>query len=636
MTGSPAAAVPSRAWNWPARLGAYLLLQAAIVAACVLVLGLPLPVPPAGYGQSEARLEGLTVGLPYGISGRPGTETALTFSMSFDRPPEAAAEPWSVLVPRFVNAIEIGINGSFILDSRRDPAANRPDRNTPIIAVIPTVLLRDGANELMVRLHVWGPLSGFLDRIYVGPDQALRPAYDRRVLLFRTLPVVFAAWQAMLAVLIGVMWLNRRHEIAYGIFAAAMALGTLQAFVPAPMQQQSLEAAIQAVLLASAPLEAACILVFVLAFFGLVRTRLVWLVFLPGLLVAMLGLLGGAEAVRDAYLLITPPTVLLALVTVGITCGWIAVTRREGVAALLGSAVTIVIAFSVNDFLSALGVAGHAPILVSRLSYSALLVAIGIGLTQRFANALNEVDGFASRLVTQVREAENKLRVGMELEEQRARAAALAAERTRLMRDLHDGLGGQLVSIVALSERGGPGSESIVGAARAALRDLRLVIDAMDDIDGDLMLVLGAWRERTAAQLRPLGLALEWRASTPGGLPIHPELRPWHVIQVLRLLDEAVTNAARHAGASRIAVAIETVEEEPGARRGRITIDDDGTGFDVDRHLRAPGASKAARGLINMQRRAARCGATLAFQSGPAGTRVLLDLPRVFPPVEPG
>ena len=75
------------------------------------------------------------------------------------------------------------------------------------------------------------------------------------------------------------------------------------------------------------------------------------------------------------------------------------------------------------------------------------------------------------------------------------------------------------------------------------------MIDSMDDIGGDLMLALGSWRERAAAQLRPHDIALDFRVLTPQGLPVHPELRPWHVLQIVRMLDEALTNAVKHSGA---------------------------------------------------------------------------------------
>src|SRR6201997_387320 len=102
-------------------------------------------------------------------------------------------------------------------------------------------------------------------------------------------------------------------------------------------------------------------------------------------------------------------------------------------------------------------------------------------------------------------------------------------------------------------------------ASRAALKDLRLVIDSMDDIGGDLMLALGSWRDRVTAQLRPHHIALDWHA-VPPGLPLHPELRPWHVVEIVRILDEAVTNAVKHADAKRIAVSIETLKEMIPAR----------------------------------------------------------------------
>ena len=236
---------------------------------------------------------------------------------------------------------------------------------------------------------------------------------------------------------------------------------------------------------------------------------------------------------------------------------------------------------------------------------------------------------------TQVREAEEKLKASFAREEERARAAALARERTRLMRDLHDGLGGQLVSIVALSERGN-GSADIGDAARAALKDLRLVIDSMDDIGGDLMLALGSWRERAMAQLRPHDIALDWRAGTAQGLPVHPELRPWHVIQIVRLLDEAVTNAVKHADARRITVSIETLAGADGLERGCITVEDDGKGFEItpegDGGGRDQGGARPAQHA--KPRRTLRRGAGIELlrpRTRQSGTRVRLTLPHRFP-----
>jgi signal transduction histidine kinase len=151
-----------------------------------------------------------------------------------------------------------------------------------------------------------------------------------------------------------------------------------------------------------------------------------------------------------------------------------------------------------------------------------------------------------------------------------------------------------------------------------------------------LMLALGSWRERAMAQLRPHGIALDWQIASAQGLPVHPELRPWHVIQIVRILDEALTNAAKHAGARRITVRIETAPGAGGVARGCITVEDDGKGFESKGfELAADGGgtagSKTGRGLRNMQSRAARCGAELGLSSGTTGTRVRLVLPHRFP-----
>jgi signal transduction histidine kinase len=615
------------------RLAQYLLVQLLIVAACIFALHRSLPEPPSSYLVSEFTLkEGgaeRSVTLPHYTSSRFSLNDPPLYTGHFSWSSRETERAWSVYLPRFSNGVEVAVNGVAILDSRRDPVANRPDRSVPEIAVIPASLLHDSANDLTIRLFVWGPLTGFLESAYVGPDDILRRYYEQRTLAFVTLPVMFSAWQAILAVILTIMWVMRRHEPAYGILAAAMALGVAQAFLPTAVDP-SQYSRVNAVLITSAPIEAAFVLTFGILFLGGRWPRYGVLIFAPGLLLVAVALIGEKALTSELFVLVGVPAIGLFLVLLAVIVAQSVVKRQDLASFLLGCAATIVLTCWAHDLLSVLQIIPNDRIFVARLSYSAMLIAIGAGLTWRFARALNRVDSFAGRLVTQVRQAEDKLKASFAREEERARAAALALERTRLMRDLHDGLGGQLVSIVALSERGDAGA-GIGDAARAALKDLRLVIDSMDDIGGDLMLALGSWRDRAAAQLRPHDIALDWRVATPQGLPVHPELRPWHVIQIVRLLDEAVTNAVKHAGARRITVSIETLTDATGSAYGRITVEDDGRGFVLTPDGEASGGKRAARGLRNMRNRAARCGVELELSSGAGGTRVRLTLPQKFP-----
>src|SRR5690606_31618785 len=116
---------------------------------------------------------------------------------------------------------------------------------------------------------------------------------------------------------------------------------------------------------------------------------------------------------------------------------------------------------------------------------------------------------FNARLRHEVAAARLKLQQAFEREQAQARRETLATERMRLMGDLHDGIAGQLVSIVSLSERGsGPVAEEVARASHGALTDLRLVVDSMEDFGDDLGMMLVAFRDRIEPQLRRSGLRL--------------------------------------------------------------------------------------------------------------------------------
>ena len=115
---------------------------------------------------------------------------------------------------------------------------------------------------------------------------------------------------------------------------------------------------------------------------------------------------------------------------------------------------------------------------------------------------------------------------------------------------------------------------------------------------------------------RQTGLAIELVGDT-----LNPRLSPVQEIGLFRIAQEALTNVAKHAQASRATVSlIET------GRVVRPAVRDDGVGFDpqVEREQRRRGW-----GLVTMAERAEALGGALHIESAPGqGTRVIVELSR--------
>jgi signal transduction histidine kinase len=207
-----------------------------------------------------------------------------------------------------------------------------------------------------------------------------------------------------------------------------------------------------------------------------------------------------------------------------------------------------------------------------------------------------------------------------------ARAGATAAERSRIARDMHDGVGQDVAALRYLvddlsratndSEHRsdlldlGAGLSRILSDLRMTVADLRRVTD----------------EDRLGPALTDYTLALGKRSSMVVHLAIEeaPErLQPEVETELLRIAQEAVANAAHHACAGNLWV---TCRLEPPF--ATISIDDDGIGAAVPRpdHF----------GLQIMHERAERIGAVLAIDDRPeGGTRVTAVLkPRESPESE--
>jgi len=205
----------------------------------------------------------------------------------------------------------------------------------------------------------------------------------------------------------------------------------------------------------------------------------------------------------------------------------------------------------------------------------------------------------------EVRRSYDKLR---ELE----RTSAIAQERERLMRDMHDGTGGQLVSALAAARGVGPGGAQVVEILQEALDDLRLTIESLDPAARDLPSLLGMMRATLERRVAPAGLRLVWQVGEAGA---ERALESEDALHLVRIVQEAVTNCIKHAGGAKVTIRTRTDE----AGGVVVEICDDGRG-----------ASDLAggRGVGNMRSRAAAMGGGLELHaSAEGGTAVLLRLP---------
>jgi signal transduction histidine kinase len=208
---------------------------------------------------------------------------------------------------------------------------------------------------------------------------------------------------------------------------------------------------------------------------------------------------------------------------------------------------------------------------------------------------------------------------------QRAAEAAVAAERSRLARDLHDAVTQLLFSASLIAEALPQIWEKDQEEGRDLLAEMRRLSRGALAEMRTLLLELrpGALTETSLGELlHQLAEAATGRtdvsiAVKESGVPDVP--RDVHVA-LYRIAQEALNNIIKHARASQATISLCTSPDgEPGDGRRRVTltVSDDGCGFDPAR----VGPDHMGLGII--RERAERIGAELAVESGPGrGTEV--------------
>lgn len=334
-------------------------------------------------------------------------------------------------------------------------------------------------------------------------------------------------------------------------------------------------------------------------------------------LVSIVTLLLPTSVFYQSLPLVNNLTLILGLYPVALLI-WFCVKMPQGDARYLMVTGLFMVVLGVNDALVVNQWLDHHQGFL--MHYSAPLVLnvfTGI-LLRRFVEALALSENLSRDLEQRIEQKHQELEANYAQLQQLERERVLTAERERLTRDMHDGIGGQLVSLMAQLESQDDTPETVMQGLRDALDDLRLMIDSLEDIDGDLLAILGMFRGRFEPRLEQAGITLNWRVTD---LPPLPELGPEKALHILRILQEALTNCLRHAQASEVTLSTGCQTTPDGRQHIFIDISDNGCGFQPQLN------NHSGRGLKNLQRRAQMVGGELTLSSTRQGTQLHLSLP---------
>lgn len=547
----------------------------------------------------------------------PGRGGRATYTLRL--PPSPTALPMALLLERVANQAEVRVNGTTILQLGRPGDPWYDAGKTGQLVMLPTGVLHAAApNELVVTVTAQPMRFGGLGPVRFGPPDAVGPLQARTQLFDVTLSAAYAAALLLMGGLAAALWWRQRDPL-YGIFCLAALFGIvrhLDRIWIGTMLPWPLAGAVQAIFYVLHLTLVGHFSVLIL------RQDLRWLaraiqgVMITGTLLAAL-----------SFWLVVPwlwTAALTLQLALGATC--LAIVAREAwrtrapIALGLALTLTLLVAAGVHDLLILrLGYLGGGSIGLTP-HFMMTLVALLAGLVAaRYSRSVAAFESLNANLADRIAEREAQLRDAFETLRGQAQSQAVAEERQRIMREIHDGIGSQLVGLLNLLDHEPVDRAAIEREIRTALDEMRMAVDSLQPMDSDLSVVLATLRYRLQPRLEAARLAVTWDV---GELPLIPELSPPTIFQLQRILLEALTNVLRHARATR--VRIHAHWRADGLGGVVLGVTDDGVG---------PGPAGAGgrtlgQGVASMRARAEAIGATLHLDAAPGGgTAVVIDWP---------
>jgi signal transduction histidine kinase len=532
--------------------------------------------------------------------------------------------PWAMYLDFAQSSFSISLNDAEVaVDEDFDAPLLRPRSSQPLLVTFPNALLRQGANRIDIRLRVEQDIHGGLSALELGPRDALQDRYLEARFWRADLPASLNLAVLVAAAFTLLLWLRRRDDSIFAWFSALGAIWAVRGYYIAG-DDHWLRALHARIGLASNDLFLGATLLFGCALLLVVVNRyagrrdpaleygsLAFCLFSTWL-VAPMGRLG-LEPFNAPWHLIAALLALLATRrAVALT-----ITEPRWENALIAAGIVFMLGTVLHDGLNAADLVTYTPSTWLVFGPPVMLACVVLSMGGRWFEAFDEAGRLNRELEQRVAERARDIERQYDAMTTLQRRHAVSEERERLMRDMHDGVGSQLMTTLNAFEREQLSGAQVGDLLRQCIEDLRLVIDSLDAGEHNLAVALANLRYRLEPRLSAAGVDLDWDVDPSVG----SRLAPGAVLHVLRVVQEALNNAMKHAQAARLGV---RAVDEPATGTLLVEVTDDGAGkLLLPKH---ESASAAGRGMDNMRQRARSLGGELEVVAQSRGTCVRLRI----------
>jgi signal transduction histidine kinase len=528
--------------------------------------------------------------------------------------------PVGLLLDYACMADAVWVNGSQI---HRDPQLVEPLSRSwiaPQFFLLDQPLLHAGDNTLLVRVSGLAAYQPGLGKVSLGPPETIQAEYQQAMFWRFNIHLFNFALSAVLGVLFFMFWLLRRKEAVFGWYALTTLFGAAHAWNyvasnPWPFAStDAWEAMNTAFFVASA----ATFCVFLLRFCERRWSRTETVLLLAGAASLLTALLVPHVMGPWRNLWVLPAVVLdYAAILVFL---WHALRTPRTDLRVMGTCLLVPVLVSLIDLMIYLQIIRSSNYDLSAITSPLTLIGMGFTIAWRFSSAMRRIEGFNAELRQEVEVATLRLSDTLSREHALALSHTRIGERLNLVRDLHDGFGGSLLGAIAVLEnpQRPPEPARVVGTLKELRDDLRLVIDTTThEQDSDLAGLLAPLRHRWSQRLDVAGIDSRWQLEGLAGL----HLGPARSLDLLRLLQEALTNVLKHSSAHRVDITMRCTDSHL-----YLEVRDNGRGFDSSATCES---HSGGTGLTSLRTRAARLGAELVLDtaSGRGLALRLFDVP---------